>query len=251
MKTTNPDRPSRDDRHFDRWAKRYDHSWLQPVLFGPVQRSVVAALVHQLPATAAVLDIGCGTGQLLDRFRVALPGATLIGIDRSGGMVAAARRLRPHLNIERAAAEAVPHPDSSFDAVVTTLSFHHWSDRPAALAEVRRALRPGGLFALTDASPDDLPGRPRAVWAAVGRSMADMPDLDERRRLVEGAGLRVLNVIPTLRRRWIKLTVAQRPPENGQASPSGAFAASGSAGSGIPGLQGFDRGSRGVGGGGA
>jgi ubiquinone/menaquinone biosynthesis C-methylase UbiE len=211
MGTTQQDRRTRDDRHFDRWARRYERSWTQPLLFGPVHRSVVAALAPRLPASAVILDIGCGTGRLLAQVRTALPSATLAGLDRSAGMAAAAHRLRPDLRIERGTAETLPHADVCFDAVMTTISFHHWSDKTAALADVFRVLRPGGLFALTDVSVDDLPGWPRPLWALARRGMEDMPALDERDRLIEGAGLRVLDAFPTLRRRWITLTIAQRP----------------------------------------
>jgi ubiquinone/menaquinone biosynthesis C-methylase UbiE len=211
MTTTTSDRRTRDDRHFDRWANRYDRSPLQTVLFDPVQRSVVAILVRKLPAAPRVLDIGCGTGRLLERVTEAAPSTTPVGVDRARRMTEAARRLRPRLLIEQGTAEALPHPDSSFDAVVTTLSFHHWSDKAAGLCEAGRVLRPGGLLALTDASIDDLPRHPRPLWAPVGRFLADMPSLDERNRLLVGAGLRVVDVIPTLHRRWINLTVAIRP----------------------------------------
>jgi hypothetical protein len=78
------------------------------------------------------------------------------------------------------------------------------------LAEVFRVLRPGGLFALTDVSIDDLPSRPAPVWAVARRRMDDMPALDERDRLIKGAGFRVVDVLPTLHRRWITLTIAER-----------------------------------------
>ena len=126
-------------------------------------------------------------------------------------MAEAARRLRSELSIERGTAEALPHPSGSIDAVITTISFHHWSDKAAALAEVFRILRLGGLFALTDLSVDDLPSWPRWLWTSATRRMDDMPTLDQRHRLIEGAGLRVLDVYPTFHRRWINLTLVDRP----------------------------------------
>ncbi len=211
MGRTPEDREARDDRYFDRWSRRYDRSLAQSLLFGPVQRSVVATLAPLIPEPRVILDIGCGTGRLLERVGAVVPSAALVGLDRSAGMAEAARRLRPHLGIERGTADALPHPDGCFDAVMTTISFHHWSDKTAALAEVCRVLRPGGLFALTDVSIDDLPGWPRPLWTLARRQMDDMPSLGERDGLIEQAGLRVLNVYPTLHRRWIALTLAERP----------------------------------------
>ena len=211
MHATRRDRQARDDRHFDRWASRYDRSRAQSLLFDPVQRSVTAALLARLPASAAVLDIGCGTGRLLDRLGSAQRSWSLFGVDRSTGMASAARRLRPSLRIVQGTAEALPYEERSFDAVVTTLSFHHWSDKQSALAEVFRVLRPGGVLALTDASVDDLPGRPRRLWALARRNMDDMPALRDRDRLLDRAGLRVLEARPALHGRWVTLTLAERP----------------------------------------
>jgi ubiquinone/menaquinone biosynthesis C-methylase UbiE len=198
-------------RHFDQWAKRYDRSWTQSLLFGSVQRSVVATLSARLPPSAAVLDIGCGTGRLLERIGKAVPDAVLIGLDPSKGMAEQARHIRPRLRIERGTAEALPHPARCFEAAVTTISFHHWSDKAAALSEVFRILVPGGLFALTDVSSDDLPPWPARLWAMPRLHMDDMPTLVERRRLIEDAGLHVIEERPMLHRRWIRLTLAERP----------------------------------------
>jgi len=183
------ERQARDDRHFDRWSARYDRSFAQPLLFAPVHRSVVAAVAPRLPRSGAVLDIGCGTGQLLDRLGSARPGTALVGLDRSAGMVGAARAKRPHLQVEAGTAEALPHPDRCFDMVVTTLSFHHWSDRRAALGEVFRVLRPAGLFALTDMSIDDLPRHPAALWARARERMSGTPSLAERDQRESGSWL--------------------------------------------------------------
>ncbi|HEX4864821.1 MAG TPA: class I SAM-dependent methyltransferase [Acidimicrobiales bacterium] len=208
MSVTQRDRRTLDDRHFDRWSRRNDRSPLQSLLFGPVQRTVVASLAPRLPPSGVVLDVGCGTGRLLGRLGDVLPSSTLVGLDRSASMAETARRIRAELRIERGSAEALPHRDSCFDAVITTISFHHWSDKLVALQEVCRVLRPGGLLALTDLSIDDVPAPLRPL---ANQRMRDMPTLLEREQLIEEAGLEVLDAFPTLHRRWITLTLAERP----------------------------------------
>src|SRR4029077_16696191 len=119
--------------------------------------------------------------------------------------------LRPGLRLSRSDAAALPHRDGCFDVVVTTVSFHHWSDRAAALGEVHRVLRPGGVLALADISVDDLPRLPARTRARVAARMTGMLPLRERHRLVEDAGLRVVDERPALLGRWIRITLAQRP----------------------------------------
>jgi ubiquinone/menaquinone biosynthesis C-methylase UbiE len=65
-------------------------------------------------------------------------------------MVSEAARLNPQATFRLAAAESLPFPDQTADAVMTSLSFHHWSNQAKGLQEIARVLRPGGLFCLAD-----------------------------------------------------------------------------------------------------
>jgi len=205
---------SGDDLHFDVWSRSYDRSPMQILLFGRVQQAVSAALADRL-GSGRLLDIGSGTGRLLERLGGGRPGLGLFGLDRSAGMLSAARRARTQLHLVRGTAEALPFPSESFDLVTTTLSFHHWSDQPQALSEVRRVLRPGGTFALADVSIDDIPrwGPARVVTRHL---LANGLALDDRHRLLRGAGLDVVGIRPTFYRRWIPLTLAERPTDHGE-----------------------------------
>ncbi|HZD01784.1 MAG TPA: class I SAM-dependent methyltransferase [Actinomycetes bacterium] len=44
----------------------------------------------------------------------------------------------------------LPHPDATFDLIVSTMSQHHWPDAAAGLRELRRVLRPGGQVWIYD-----------------------------------------------------------------------------------------------------
>lgn len=200
-----------DAAHFDSWSRTYDRSLLQTVFFGPVQRSLVSVVTSRVDP-CAILDIGCGTGRLLERMAAGFPRAARYGIDPSGGMLSAARKRRPSLTLCSGSSEALPFPEDSFDLVTTTLSFHHWPDKAGALTEVRRVLRPGGVLALADPAPDDIPGwqGPLRRWISRDRHMIALKD---RNDLVEGAGLEVLDVSRAFLGHWVPLTLAQRPAE--------------------------------------
>ena len=88
-----------------------------------------------------ILDLGCGDGALTKRLVEA--GASVVGVDSSADMVAAASALG--LDARVVAAENLPF-DSEFDAVFSNAALHWMHDQDAVLAGVARALKPGGRF---------------------------------------------------------------------------------------------------------
>ncbi len=102
----------------------------------------------ELPARCRVLELGCGPGTLWRRNAARLPhGWRLTLADFSPGMARAARgTLGPAARYIAADAQAIPCADAQFDAVVANHMLYHVPDRPRALREIARVLRPGGLF---------------------------------------------------------------------------------------------------------
>lgn len=94
-----------------------------------------------------VLDLGTGTATLARG--LARRGATVVGLDIAPELMRAARQLDggDRVLFVQSHAERTPFLDASFD-VVTAVQCWHWFDRPAALREVRRLLRPQGFFVL-------------------------------------------------------------------------------------------------------
>lgn len=106
---------------------------------------------------ADVLDVGCGEGDLVRFMRSR--GARAVGAECGDEMRRRAIANDPdHADdYVDAVGEALPFPDSSFDAVVYSYSLHHVPihDIPAALVEAHRVLRPGGTLLVVEPAVDE------------------------------------------------------------------------------------------------
>lgn len=93
---------------------------------------------------AEILEIGSGTGLLLDTLR--RRGHRIRGVEVSAERIAEARRFYPDLPIQLVEGTRLPFPDASFDLVFSFDVFEHIPDSDAHLDEVHRVLRPGGSY---------------------------------------------------------------------------------------------------------
>ena len=99
----------------------------------------------RIDGRSSVLDLGAGTGKLTRAF---VPHAgRVVAVEPGPNMLAELRQAVPQAEAHLGAAEAIPLPDGSVDAVVCGQSFH-WFRTDDALAEIRRVLRPGGGLGL-------------------------------------------------------------------------------------------------------
>jgi ubiquinone/menaquinone biosynthesis C-methylase UbiE len=128
---------------------------LGPLLFDfsghDMARRVEAGLEGQGPVR--VLEVACGTGISTEHLWRQLPSGTrIVATDLSPAMLDHATRHRgklPGVSFEQASADALPFEDGSFDALVCQFGIMFFDDKPAALAEFSRVLRPGGLLAFS------------------------------------------------------------------------------------------------------
>jgi arsenite methyltransferase len=150
----------------DEGARLIDRAYATPDV--AAQRAEVLARLAPRPGER-VLDLGSGPGFLAVALAGAVgPGGAVHGLDPSpamNGLARARAAAQPWVRIDDGHALALPYPDGCFDAAVSTQVYEYVADVPAALAELRRVLRPGGRVVVLDTDWDSL------VWHTADRAL--------------------------------------------------------------------------------
>ena len=133
---------------FNHWAQNYD--W--PLFQFWMKRFQVPALKQiQFFPGLKILDLSCGTGELLKSLQQRYPSAQLYGVDISPKMLVAARRkVGKKVKLFQADVVHLPFRQDSFDYVLSTEAFHHYYDQQKALREMARVVRKGGQVIIVD-----------------------------------------------------------------------------------------------------
>ncbi|MFQ5690355.1 MAG: class I SAM-dependent methyltransferase [Gemmatimonadota bacterium] len=196
---------------YGRLAPAYDRRWSFYI-----DRTVRETLRRlRVGPGARVLDVGCGTGALLEALAASRPEAQLWGVDASSQMLeVASRKLGPSVRLERGDAESLPFRDGAFDLVVSTNAFHYFHDPVRALAEMRRVLRAGGRVVITDWCDDYLACRLCALYLRVfRRAHLRIQRLEQCGRLLARAGF-TLQALDRYRIDWkwgLMTAVGEKP----------------------------------------
>jgi len=137
--------------------RRHGADWDEMRALGLPGAEIEAALLDALPPRIGrLLDIGCGTGGLIERLAPRIEEG--LGVDASREMLALARtrlaeRGLAHVSVRQADMYRLALPDAAFDAVTLQMVLHYAEDPAAALAEACRVLKPGGVLAMVDLAP--------------------------------------------------------------------------------------------------
>jgi SAM-dependent methyltransferase len=175
------------------------------------EKAVLASLgcgnptaLAELRAGEVVLDLGSGGGidVLLSARRVG-PSGKAYGLDMTGEMLALARENQRKAGVEnveflKGEIEAIPLPDSSVDVIISNCVINLSANKPQALREAFRVLRPGARFAVSDVvvrgeMPDEL-RRSMELWVGC---VAGALSEDDYRSLLASAGFEQIDIEPT------------------------------------------------------
>lgn len=110
----------------------------------------------EIPADGRLLDLACGTATLTIALKKKFPEAKIYGLDGDAKILNIARRKAAasgaEINFTESYSTALPYPDEHFDAIVSSLFFHHLTpeNKRKTLLEVRRVLKMGGTLHIAD-----------------------------------------------------------------------------------------------------
>lgn len=101
-----------------------------------------------LPENGIILDAGCGTGNLFPILRMVVPDVTVVACDMAMQMLTECRRCTPALLVPLwlGFCEQLPIKNESVDIILNYCIFPHIRNKPAALSEYWRVLKPGGQY---------------------------------------------------------------------------------------------------------
>lgn len=137
-----------------------------------------------LPPRLRILDLGCGTGVLVETVLALSHPAAVTGLDPAAAFLALARRRvsDPRVRFEQGDAQALPFDDDVFDAAVSGLVINFVPSAGKAVAELRRVVHPGGVVALYVWDYAGEMQFMRRFWDAAVALDPAAADLDEGRR---------------------------------------------------------------------
>jgi SAM-dependent methyltransferase len=187
---TEPDFLGATRASYDAVAGDYAERFRDELAARPLDRAMLAGFAELVRAGGdlPVADIGCGAGRVTAH--LAGLGLSAFGVDLSPRMVATARQSHPGLRFEVGSMLALDLPDAALGGVLAWYSIIHVPDEqlPAAFAEFRRVLAPGGYLQLGFQVGDEPVHRAEALGHAISLEFHQRQP-DQVARLLSQAGL--------------------------------------------------------------
>lgn len=163
-------------KSFSSQAEQYDS---QAIVQRRVAERFLELFIHAEAPPASILDVGSGTGRLVESLHKLAPSAFAVGIDLAHGMTrSAARRFDAAVNVAFVCGdgEHLPFLDGSFDMIVSTSTYQWLKPADKAFAEAWRVLKPGGKFCFAlfgEETLTELRGAYRSALLCQGAPVAD------------------------------------------------------------------------------
>jgi ubiquinone/menaquinone biosynthesis C-methylase UbiE len=206
--------PNANRKQPSRESESYTHGHNESVLRSHRARTAqnsAGFLLPHLRDNMTLLDVGCGPGTVTVDLARILAGGSVIGVDAAPEVLGAARDHAAavgygNVSFREASAYELPFDDGSFDVVYAHQLLQHLSDPVAALREMRRVTKPGGLVAVRDVDYKAMVCYPESrgltewntLYHEVTRAYGFEPDAGRRLfSWVQAAGFDPASIVPS------------------------------------------------------
>lgn len=143
---------------WDKLSKRYDNLWVQKYSLAPTRRSVLKS-IGNINAIHTLVDIGCGTGQLLQEISSQNNDIKLYGFDKSAQMVACAKDKNTSAMLfcaDITKDNIIDALDGGVDLAVCCHSFPYYKNKPEVINNIYNLINDGGYAIFAQASINNL-----------------------------------------------------------------------------------------------
>ncbi len=194
-------------RQWNFWAGFYENLWVQRVSLKPTRCQLLKSLEQLVESgeVCCLLDVGCGTGQLIRDILTAFPQVILhiTGIDYADGMVRQAEKnLKDldHVSLCRMDAHDIRQLDQTFDIIVCTHSFPYYLNQSQVLRHFYQALKPEGHLILAQAASESWYDKVALFFVSLTTGKAHYPTKATLHKMTDG--LFLLESVTPIRERW-------------------------------------------------
>lgn len=188
---------------WDYWAKYYENLWVQKYSLKPTRRTVLSLIAKYIrKEDQSLLDVGCGTGQLLAEIHEngGIANPDLAGMDYSVKMLEQAKKKLPDTVFFLKDIEEIRTIEKIFDIVVCTHSLPYYKDQERAIGDMASLMESEGLLIIGCGSINSLYDRIAFALVKLTTGRAEYPSVHRLKRMAEKE-FELLEIV-RLRERW-------------------------------------------------
>ncbi|TYQ14875.1 UNVERIFIED_CONTAM: methyltransferase family protein [Acetivibrio alkalicellulosi] len=140
---------------WDKLAHRYDKLWVQKYSLAPTRREIISKVSTLKKGTFKLIDIGCGTGQLIESILNKNQCATCVGIDKSEKMIHQAKNKNLKADFYKVDINQILLKEflsDKFDVIVCTHSFPYYKNKSLAFKNISEVIKDEGVVIFAQAA---------------------------------------------------------------------------------------------------
>lgn len=176
-------------------AHKYNNLWVQKHSLGPTRREVLKIVLPLLKKNNKlnILDIGCGTGQLIKDINNEIEVVNYLGIDVSENMIKEAKKLNKKLNFKAIAIEKF-NPKEKFDIVICTHAFPYFPDKESVIQKIHDITNKNATIIIANSSTNSLKDLLINFFLKATTSKASYLSIDKMKELFKKSKLKLSEV---------------------------------------------------------